>query len=193
MLLPLVNTSGGGGILLLLLMTAQMSQWVAAQMAFLATGDWGGQTATENDPRYYNDVEMANANAMAGLMADPGLEVVPSLGLLMGDNFYGRGISCDNDPMPGCVTDSHSHRFNKTFEEVFSQPVFDDFPFYVNLGAHLPFTRFVQYWRTIAHQYHVLTPLQRIRQETTTTTGTRPPSLSMGSKRWARVAGNFPP
>jgi hypothetical protein len=101
-----------------------------AQMSMLALGDWGGQPT----PPFYNDVEVANANAMAGTMADNG-GTTPEFGLLMGDNFYTRGIDCQGDPDPDCVTDSHSHRFDHTFEEVFDQPAFADFPFYVILGV----------------------------------------------------------
>eukprot|EP01043_Picozoa_sp_COSAG02_P004585 COSAG02_NODE_121_length_35326_cov_25.450819_17_plen_846_part_00 len=104
----------------------------ASGLGILATGDWGGI----GTPPYYNDVQMANANAMAGVMADPLTEVVPSLGLLLGDNFYNRGIDCLNDPEENCVSDSHSHRFERTFENVFSQPAFDEFPFYTVLGNH---------------------------------------------------------
>ena len=56
-----------------------------------------------------------NAQAMAGLMADELTEVAPSMGLLLGDNFYNRGIDCLGDPEEDCVTDSHSHRFARTF------------------------------------------------------------------------------
>ena len=56
-----------------------------------------------------------NAQAMAGLMADELTEVAPTMGLLLGDNFYNRGIDCLGDPEEDCVTDSHSHRFARTF------------------------------------------------------------------------------
>ena len=58
----------------------------AAQMGLLATGDWGGQST----PPYYNDVEMANANAMAGLMLDPLVEAKPSFGLLVSLDSHRR-------------------------------------------------------------------------------------------------------
>lgn len=111
-----------------------------AQMSFLATGDWGGQ----GHPPFYNDVEVSNANAMAGLIAEADKRadtVKPSFAMMMGDNFYSRGIECQRDGHgrkldPACTTDSSSHRFADTFENVFSQPAFDDFPFYVLLGNH---------------------------------------------------------
>jgi hypothetical protein len=56
-------------------------------MSLLATGDWGGIGSAP----YFNDVEVANANAMAGVMADTGT-VTPSFGLLMGDNFYSQCV-----------------------------------------------------------------------------------------------------
>eukprot|EP01046_Picozoa_sp_COSAG06_P003436 COSAG06_NODE_134_length_22423_cov_17.315445_17_plen_85_part_00 len=59
----------------------------AGQMSLLATGDWGGIGSAP----YFNDVEVANANAMAGVMADTGT-VTPSFGLLMGDNFYSQCV-----------------------------------------------------------------------------------------------------
>jgi hypothetical protein len=87
-------------------------QTTMAQMSILALGDWGGSA----DPPFYTDVEVANANAMAGVMAQA--NPTPELGLLMGDNFYTHGIDCAGDPDPNCTTDSHSQRFVHTFEEV---------------------------------------------------------------------------
>ena len=105
---------------------------VESQMSMLALGDWGGGDTAP----FFSAVERANANAMAGVMADPDT-TTPSFGLLMGDNFYTRGISCINkDKDPDCTADVHSHRFADTFENVFDQPQFVDFPFYVILGNH---------------------------------------------------------
>ena len=56
-------------------------------------------------------VQVANANAMAGVMEDRSA-ITPSFGVLMGDNFYNYGVS-----------DVHSDRFQSTFEKVFNQPV----------------------------------------------------------------------
>jgi hypothetical protein len=44
------------------------------------------------------------------------------------------GIDCQEADGPDCVTTSRSHRFRATFEDVFNQPAFDNFPFYVILG-----------------------------------------------------------
>ena len=105
---------------------------VESQMSMLALGDWGGGDTAP----FFSAVERANSNAMAGVMADPDT-TTPSFGLLMGDNFYTRGISCINkDKDPDCTADVHSHRFADTFENVFDQPQFVDFPFYVILGNH---------------------------------------------------------
>lgn len=100
-------------------------------MSMLAAGDWGGRET----PPFYSEVELANANAMAGLMKTSG-QTAPSFGLLMGDNFYSHGIDCRGNPDPNCVADSHSSRFEQTFEKVFDQPAFNQFPFYVILGNH---------------------------------------------------------
>ena len=83
-----------------------------SQMSMLALGDWGGGDTAP----FFNDVERANANAMAGVMADPDTKTA-SFGLLMGDNFYSRGISCINKAQdPDCTTDVYSHRCARSSE-----------------------------------------------------------------------------
>ena len=90
-----------------------------AQLSLLATGDWGGTDI----PPYVSDVQAANFNAMAGLMADRTISSTPSFGLLLGDNFYPFG-----------VTSARDSRFASTFEEAFFHPQFSGFPFYAILG-----------------------------------------------------------
>jgi hypothetical protein len=92
------------------------------QMSFLATGDWGGVPWAP----YYSQVQLDNANAMAGLAAslEPAARP-PRLALLMGDNFYTTGVESVSSP-----------RFKHTFEDVFSQPIFRALPFYTILGNH---------------------------------------------------------
>ena len=60
----------------------------SAEMSIFAIGDWGGQ----KEAPYWTNTEVNNAAGMAAFAAAKR----PRLGLLMGDNFYGRGIRCDD-------------------------------------------------------------------------------------------------
>jgi tartrate-resistant acid phosphatase type 5 len=62
--------------------------------------------------------------------------------LALGDNFYEDGISCLNDPTPGCTTDATSHRFADTFEKVYTAPSLQ-VPWWLNAGNHD--------WHTVAN------------------------------------------
>ncbi len=107
-------------------------------LSVLAIGDWGG---TGFEP-YYTDVEERNAFAMAGVaesvLGETGSPV--RLVAAMGDNFYLQGIdSADSD------------RWKSTYEDVFSQDVFADTPFFAILGNH-------DYYGTATAQYDYALP-----------------------------------
>jgi hypothetical protein len=127
----------------------------AADMSLFAIGDWGGQ----KEAPFWTDTEVNNAAGMAAFAASER----PRLGLLMGDNFYARGIRCDdysdvsdnishgyamratrgNGRTSGtaasrrpCAEDATHHRFIDTFEKVWDAPSLLSLPMYVIPGNH---------------------------------------------------------
>ena len=95
---------------------ASESQERISRLRFLALADWGGQS----EEPYCTDAQHEVANGMASVAAarehqdgsstDPEAEFV----LALGDNFYGSGLPMDD-------WDNANLRFEKTFEEVYSQ------------------------------------------------------------------------
>lgn len=73
-------------------------------------GDWGG---TEARP-FTTEVQLEVASQM-GITAQRDNS---SFVIALGDNFYGYGVSCENDPTPDCTSDATSHRFADTWDNV---------------------------------------------------------------------------
>ena len=91
---------------------------------------------------YWTDPQVENTEGMAAYAAAR----PPKFGLLMGDNFYSRGIRCDDDKdvrgwarairaSRPCTEDAFNYRFQATFEQVMDAPSLD-FPMYAVLGNH---------------------------------------------------------
>ena len=141
--------------LALALAPACLPAGASAEMSIFAIGDWGGQ----KEAPYWTNTEVNNAAGMAAFAAAKR----PRLGLLMGDNFYGRGIRCDDySEAPGntshgyavrasrgdgpavstvasrhpCFEDATHHRFIDTFEKVWDAPSLLSLPMYVIPGNH---------------------------------------------------------
>ena len=127
-----ITSSANSGRMLALLRFATLASLAAADThQFFAVGDWGGQSG-------YTEFTTTNQLEVAAAMGAHATEVRPDYVLMMGDNFYSKGISCHHDDTPDCVTDSNSHRFNDTFESVYDRERWPalDVPFYVNGGNH---------------------------------------------------------
>ncbi|XP_069783759.1 tartrate-resistant acid phosphatase type 5-like isoform X2 [Narcine bancroftii] len=84
---------------------------------FLALGDWGGLPFKP----YTTPVEKNTAHQMGVVAETMGIDFILSLG----DNFYYSGVNN--------VTD---HRFQETFEDIFSANSLKDKPWYVVAGNH---------------------------------------------------------
>lgn len=86
-------------------------------LSFLVMGDWGG---VEQVP-WVSRAELQTAKGM-GIVADG---IGPKFALALGDNIYFHGIQGD----------VHCHRFDDTFENVFTAPSLQ-IPFHVLAGNH---------------------------------------------------------
>lgn len=109
-----------------------------AQLNILAVADWGGAECLKGGCKnpsgsvpFTTDVQLNVSTAMGVI----GAQLNPSFVLALGDNFYEDGISCLNDPTPGCTTDATSHRFKDTFEKVYTAPSLQ-VPWWLNAGNH---------------------------------------------------------
>lgn len=122
----------------LLLALAQAHAVCGEPLDVMVLGDWGGQAAAP----YWTDPQVENTEGMAAYAAAR----PPRFGWLLGDNFYDRGIRCDDSKDPRgwarawrarreCTEDAFNYRFQETFEKVMDDPALD-FPMYAIVGNH---------------------------------------------------------
>jgi tartrate-resistant acid phosphatase type 5 len=110
--------------------SALLTASVAADtLRVLGVGDWGGQ----NTPPYYTTVQTQVAAAM-GQAAEAAGGVRAAH--MYGDNFYSNGLSCLQDPAPNCTEGVASHRWNDTFEGIYTAPALQGIPFWALAGNH---------------------------------------------------------
>jgi tartrate-resistant acid phosphatase type 5 len=91
--------------------------FAAAPLSLVAIGDWGG----ESDANPTTAAQIAAAGGMSKISKKIEAEGI----LLLGDNFYSRGVETNT-----------STRFNTTFEQVYPEESFSNLPFYVLAGNH---------------------------------------------------------
>ena len=87
------------------------------KLSLLCIGDWGG----ESDEIPSNEAQRAASAGMSKVSKEIDAQGV----LLLGDNFYDRGVEKNT-----------SIRFKETFEEVYPIEAFEKLPFYVIAGNH---------------------------------------------------------
>ena len=110
-------------LIVLLLMTlptvalSRESSESSSRINFCVIGDWGGR---EWFP-YFTYAQYETAKGMAKIADDINSQFV----LALGDNFYYHGL-----------TNDHSYRFQRTFEDVYNQDSLTKIPWYAIGGNH---------------------------------------------------------